>query len=92
VNTHVHADHITGSGKLKEHFSGAKSVLGIDSGAKADIHVDHLQTLQIGDITLEARKTPGHTNGSCNSISFESNIMFLCYYLYYYAMYQDWCC
>lgn len=42
-------------------------MLGVDSGAKADIHMDQGEKLMIGDIELECRKTPGHTNGETNS-------------------------
>ena len=65
VNTHVHADHITGSGKLKGLVPGSKSMLSGDSGAKADIYLDQGEKINIGEIELEARKTPGHTNGKC---------------------------
>ncbi|CAF3488625.1 unnamed protein product [Rotaria sp. Silwood1] len=68
VNTHVHADHITGSGKLKILFPGCKSILSIESGAKADIYVKDGEFIKIGEsdktpLTLECRATPGHTNG-----------------------------
>ena len=78
VNTHVHADHITGSGKLKQELTGATSALGIDSGAKADFYLDQGQKLQIGEIELEARKTPGHTDGmSCLRACFAVVVKFL---------------
>lgn len=64
VNTHVHADHITSTGRLKQMIDGCKSVLGEDSGAKADIYVGQGDKISVGDIELEARKTPGHTNGN----------------------------
>ncbi|CAF2710800.1 unnamed protein product [Rotaria sp. Silwood2] len=68
VNTHVHADHITGSGKLKTLFPECKSVLSDKSGAKADIYVKDGEFIKIGEssktpLTLECRATPGHTNG-----------------------------
>lgn len=68
MNTHVHADHVTGSGKLKEKFPGCKSVISNESGAKADIYVKNGETIMIGEsgktpLTLECRATPGHTNG-----------------------------
>ena len=69
VNTHVHADHVTGSGKLKEKFPGCQSVISNDSGAKADFYKKTGETIQIGEsgktpLTLECRSTPGHTNGN----------------------------
>lgn len=68
VNTHVHADHITGSGKLKSLFSECQSIISNKSEAKADIHVNDGDLIQIGEsgktpLVLECRATPGHTNG-----------------------------
>lgn len=61
--THVHADHITGSGLLREKL-GSKSVVHRDAGAMcADLLVTDGVTLQVGDLEFEVRHTPGHTNG-----------------------------
>ncbi|CAF4856305.1 unnamed protein product, partial [Rotaria magnacalcarata] len=67
VNTHVHADHITGSGELKKKFPDCKSVISNASGAKADIYMKDGELIQIGEtgktpVILECRATPGHTN------------------------------
>ena len=63
VNTHVHADHITGSGQLKERLQGNKSVIAKVSGASADIRASGGDILKFGKFQLEVRATPGHTNG-----------------------------
>eukprot|EP00183_Erythrolobus_madagascarensis_P002593 CAMPEP_0185849912 /NCGR_PEP_ID=MMETSP1354-20130828/4246_1 /TAXON_ID=708628 /ORGANISM="Erythrolobus madagascarensis, Strain CCMP3276" /LENGTH=241 /DNA_ID=CAMNT_0028550521 /DNA_START=210 /DNA_END=935 /DNA_ORIENTATION=+ len=65
LNTHVHADHITGTGVLKEqHFPRAKSVLSTLSTGKADVHVNHKDKLPLGlAFELHVRSTPGHTAG-----------------------------
>ena len=39
LNTHVHADHITGSGELKKMLPGTKSVLSEASGGQADVKI-----------------------------------------------------
>ena len=39
MNTHVHADHITGTGRLKKLLPGCQSVLSSKSGGKADVLV-----------------------------------------------------
>ncbi|WP_445371600.1 MBL fold metallo-hydrolase [Methylomonas sp. HW2-6] len=63
LETHVHADHITGSGLLREKV-GSKSVVHRDAGAMcADLLVTDGVPLQVGDLQLEVRHTPGHTNG-----------------------------
>ncbi|EPS72813.1 hypothetical protein M569_01941, partial [Genlisea aurea] len=63
VNTHVHADHVTGSGLLKSKLPGAKSIISKASGAEADLFVEHGDKIPFGDLFLEVRSTPGHTSG-----------------------------
>jgi glyoxylase-like metal-dependent hydrolase (beta-lactamase superfamily II) len=63
LETHVHADHITGSGLLRDRL-GSKSVVHRDAGAMcADLLITDGVLLQVGDIEIEVRHTPGHTNG-----------------------------
>lgn len=63
METHVHADHITGAGLLREKL-GSKSVVHRDAGAMcADLLVTDGVILQVGDLELEVRHTPGHTSG-----------------------------
>ena len=63
MNTHVHADHITGTGKLKEKLPQCKSIISKAGSAKADIQLEHGDKIKFGKFELEARSTPGHTNG-----------------------------
>ena len=61
--THVHADHITGAGILRQRL-GSKAVVHRDAGAMcADILVTDGVLLQMGKLEFEIRHTPGHTNG-----------------------------
>lgn len=63
LETHVHADHVTGAGLLREHL-GSKSVVHRDAGAKcADLLVTDGVPLQVGELEFEVRHTPGHTYG-----------------------------
>lgn len=63
LETHVHADHVTSSGVLRQRL-GSKSVLSAAAGAGCpDVLIEDGQTLEVGSITIEARHTPGHTNG-----------------------------
>ena len=62
----MHADHITGTGVLKNLLSGTKSVIASTSSALADIQVNHHDTVEFGRHKLEVRETPGHTNGTSN--------------------------
>ncbi|KAA0066829.1 persulfide dioxygenase ETHE1-like protein [Cucumis melo var. makuwa] len=63
MNTHVHADHVTGTGLIKNKFPGAKSVISRASGSKADVLIEPGDRISFGDLFLEVRATPGHTSG-----------------------------
>jgi len=63
MNTHVHADHITGTGRLKKLLPGCQSVLSARSGGKADLLVKDGDRIQFGSSSLLVAETPGHTAG-----------------------------
>lgn len=71
MNTHVHADHVTGTGILKSRMPGVQSLISKASGAKADIFVDAGEKVQIGNLLLEVRPTPGHTAGCVTYVTGE---------------------
>ncbi|HTS85997.1 MAG TPA: rhodanese-like domain-containing protein [Usitatibacter sp.] len=63
LETHVHADHVTGAWLLK-HRVGSSIAVGANSGAQAaDRYLAHGDKISFGSRHLEARATPGHTNG-----------------------------
>lgn len=66
IDTHIHADHITGSGELRKR-TGAKTC--ISSKAKVDcidVSLNDGDELHFGSYTLKAIETQGHTD-SCMS-------------------------
>lgn len=63
LETHVHADHVTGADTLRQKL-GSKSVVHRDAGAMCgDLLVTDGVHIIVGTIDLEVRYTPGHTNG-----------------------------
>jgi len=63
LETHVHADHVTGGWLLKQHL-GSRIAVSAASGAEgADRLLEHGARLSFGARNLEVRATPGHTNG-----------------------------
>ena len=63
LETHVHADHVTGAWLLKERL-GSRIALAAASGAEgADRYLKAGERLEFGKRHLEGRATPGHTNG-----------------------------
>lgn len=66
LDTHVHADHITGADSMRK-ATGSKVVLGAHAGAEgADMLVEDDAFLLLGKLRIRAISTPGHTDG-CTS-------------------------
>ncbi|XP_077229171.1 persulfide dioxygenase ETHE1 homolog, mitochondrial-like isoform X2 [Tasmannia lanceolata] len=63
MNTHVHADHVTGTGLIKGRKPGVKSIISKASTSKADLLVENGDKIFFGNLYLEVRSTPGHTLG-----------------------------
>src|ERR1041384_2822878 len=63
LETHVHADHVTGAWLLRQRLGG-KIAISASSGAEgADKQIQAGETVPFGRRHLEARATPGHTGG-----------------------------
>jgi sulfur dioxygenase len=63
LETHVHADHVTGAWLLKQ-WTGCQIALSAESGAEdADRYLVQDDVVAFGSRNLQVRKTPGHTNG-----------------------------
>ena len=62
IDTHVHADHLTGALKLK-HLAGSRiGGPAMDGLACTDIGLREGETFRIGNIELHPLFTPGHTD------------------------------
>lgn len=62
IETHVHADHITGGGELRAR-TGAEFCVSVRGGVEgADVSLEDGDLIRFGQHALEARSTPGHTN------------------------------
>jgi glyoxylase-like metal-dependent hydrolase (beta-lactamase superfamily II)/rhodanese-related sulfurtransferase len=63
IETHVHADHVTGAWLLKSR-TGSHIAISADSGAiGADRYLRHGDRVEFGKRYVEVRATPGHTAG-----------------------------
>ncbi|MDP7318197.1 MAG: MBL fold metallo-hydrolase, partial [SAR324 cluster bacterium] len=71
LDTHVHADHVTSLGMLREAL-GLRTAVGEPSGVPcADLLLKDGDTLQFGKHSLAALATPGHTD-ACTSFKVEN--------------------
>jgi glyoxylase-like metal-dependent hydrolase (beta-lactamase superfamily II)/rhodanese-related sulfurtransferase len=76
LETHVHADHVTGAWLLKRQF-GSAIVLSEKSGAEgADRYVNHGDRVPFGPRHLETRATPGHTHGCVTYVLDDESMAF----------------
>ena len=74
LDTHVHADHITAAWQLKG-IHGSRIAIAAAAGARgADILLEPGDRIELGSRYLEARATPGHTNG-CMSFVLDDRSM-----------------
>jgi glyoxylase-like metal-dependent hydrolase (beta-lactamase superfamily II)/rhodanese-related sulfurtransferase len=76
LETHVHADHVTGAWLLK-HKLGSGIAVSAASGAEgADLYLRPAQQMPFGARHLEARATPGHTGGCMTYVLDDRSIAF----------------
>jgi sulfur dioxygenase len=76
IETHVHADHITGGGQLRDQ-TGAK--FGVSAAGRvggADLQLVGGDIIRFGDHQLEVRATPGHTSSCLSYYEAEAGIIF----------------
>lgn len=65
LETHVHADHITASGTLREELNCLTGVSRTCQAKHPDIQIEEGDVFQLGNNeTIKAITTPGHTEGS----------------------------
>ncbi len=76
LDTHMHADHVTGAWLFKECL-GSEIVISGDSGAElADRYVAQGDRLALGGRWLEVRATPGHTDGCVTYVLDDQSMAF----------------
>ena len=64
IDTHIHADHITGASKLKK-VTNCSTIMGEHTPADTvEIKVKDEEIIKIDQIEIKAMYTPGHTSDS----------------------------
>src|SRR6266540_946193 len=76
LETHVHADHVTGAWLLKRQFASAIVVSRDSDATEADRHVVHGDRIAFGNRYLEVRATPGHTRGCVTYVLDDESLAF----------------
>lgn len=63
VETHVHADHVTGAWLMRQATGSQIAIAKASNAEDADYYLEHGDVLTVGSVKLTARSTPGHTDG-----------------------------
>lgn len=73
LDTHIHADHITGASEIRKR-TGAKTAVSKLAGVSCvDTGLEDGQELKLGTKTIRAISTPGHTD-TCMTFAFEGMV------------------
>jgi glyoxylase-like metal-dependent hydrolase (beta-lactamase superfamily II) len=63
LETHVHADHVTGAGELRRRTGATCHVPRLGGAPCADVPLGDGDVVRVGEIALHVLATPGHTSG-----------------------------
>ena len=63
LDTHIHADHITGALQLKQKTGSRIAAPAMDRLPCVDVGIDEGKPLTVGELSLHGLHTPGHTDG-----------------------------
>src|SRR5438445_3479202 len=76
LETHVHADHVTGAWLLRQKL-GSRIAVAAESGAEgADLYLRPQEKIQFGARYLQARPTAGHTNACLTYVLDDQSMAF----------------
>src|ERR1044071_3195379 len=84
LETHVHADHVTGAWLLREKLGSRIAVSRAGGAEGADRFLQDGDSIELGKRKLEARATPGHTSGCMSyvlddrSMAFTGDALLIC--------------
>ncbi len=76
VDTHVHADHVTGAWLLRERFGSAIALAAVSGAEGSTRGLQHGDRVAFGSRHLEARATPGHTDGCMSYVLDDRSMAF----------------
>ncbi len=76
LETHVHADHVTGSWMLKRQFGSDIAISEASKAQGADRYVIAADKIAFGKRYVEVRATPGHTDGCLTYVLDDKSMAF----------------
>jgi glyoxylase-like metal-dependent hydrolase (beta-lactamase superfamily II) len=76
MDTHIHADHVTGTGELRERTGASIINPGHSGSSCADVYVRENDVIHFGTHALGVRETPGHTAASATYVLLDGAMAF----------------
>ena len=76
VDTHVHADHITAAWLLKQTHGSRIAIAAAAGATGADVALEPGDRIEFGSRAIEARATPGHTDGCMSFVLDDRSMVF----------------
>ena len=76
LDTHLHADHITGAHTLRERLRCQVYISARAGAENADVELADGDLIEVGQIRLQARSTPGHTSGCMTFVAIDQHMAF----------------
>jgi sulfur dioxygenase len=76
VDTHCHADHVTGAWLMKSALGGQVALAAVYGASNVDRPLTHGDIVQFGRHALRVRATPGHTGGCLSLVSDDLAMVF----------------
>lgn len=76
LDTHVHADHVTGAWRLRERCGSRIALAAVVGAEGVDLPLRHGDRVAFGKRYLEVRATPGHTSGCLTYVLDDASMAF----------------
>ncbi len=76
LDTHCHADHVTGGWRMKAALGSKTCLARAYSAENIDILLDHGSIIRFGGSALHVRATPGHTDGCLSFVTEDESAVF----------------
>lgn len=76
LDTHCHADHVTGAWLMKAELGSRIGLSGAYGATNVDLPLSHGDVVRFGAEALEIRATPGHTDGCLSFVTADRKMVF----------------
>jgi glyoxylase-like metal-dependent hydrolase (beta-lactamase superfamily II)/rhodanese-related sulfurtransferase len=76
LDTHCHADHVTGAWLMKKALGSRFGISGLYGARNVDVPLGHGDAVRFGASALRVRATPGHTDGCLSFVAADESHVF----------------